>query len=153
MSISNDLYKRAIFDHNRNPRNFHAMEDASHQCDGFNPLCGDKVSVFLKVNDAGSIEDVSFTGSGCAIFKASASFMTGHIKGKTEQQAKDSVSIFVDMVKGNIDPQPDDPAMGKLAIFQGVREFPSRVKCASLAWHALECALEKKKEFSEREAE
>jgi nitrogen fixation NifU-like protein len=119
------------------------MENASHQCEGYNPLCGDKVNVFLKMNEAGTIEDVSFMGSGCAIFKASASFMTVHLKGKSQKKTREMASKFVEMVKGNLDPSPIDGELGKLTIFQGVREFPSRVKCATLAWHALTCAMDK----------
>ena len=143
MSDINELYKRSIFDHNRNPRNFHAMEDATHSCDGYNPLCGDKVHIYVRLDGSDTVEDVSFTGSGCAIFKASASFMTSAIKGMTQVQARETVSKFLDMVTGSSDPEPEDKSMGKLSIFQGVREFPSRVKCATLAWHALTCALDK----------
>ncbi|MDH5636903.1 MAG: SUF system NifU family Fe-S cluster assembly protein [Nitrospinota bacterium] len=142
MSNINELYKRSIFDHNRNPRNFRAMEDASHSCDGYNPLCGDKVNVYVHL-DSEVVDDVSFTGSGCAIFKASASFMTSAIKGKTQDQARETVTRFLGMVAGSSDPDPDDNSLGKLSIFQGVREFPSRVKCATLAWHALTCAMDK----------
>jgi len=141
MSEMNELYKRAIFDHNRNPRNFKEMEDATHSCDGYNPLCGDKVKVFVRLNEAGNLEDVSFTGSGCAIFKASASFMTSHVKGKSQVEAVETATKFMELVKGTQDLDPDDQSMNKLTIFQGVREFPSRVKCATLAWHALSCAL------------
>ncbi|MDH5511238.1 MAG: SUF system NifU family Fe-S cluster assembly protein [Nitrospinota bacterium] len=143
MSSINELYKRSIFDHNRNPRNFRAMEDASHSCEGYNPLCGDKVHIYIRLDDSDMVEDVSFTGSGCAIFKASASFMTGAIRGKTQDQAKETVTKFLDMVAGSSDPEPEDTSLGKLSIFQGVREFPSRVKCATLAWHALTCAMDK----------
>ena len=141
MSSINELYKRSIFDHNRNPRNFRAMEDATRSCDGYNPLCGDKVNVFIHLDGSDVVDDVSFTGSGCAIFKASASFMTGAIKGKTQDQARETTASFLRFVTGASDPAADDTSLGKLSIFQGVREFPSRVKCATLAWHTLRAAL------------
>jgi len=146
MSNANDLYKRAIFDHNRNPRNFRVIEDASHVCDGFNPLCGDKINVFVKMSDADTIEDISFMGSGCAIFKASASFMTSHVKGKSRKETEGVISMFLDMVKGETQTESLNADLGKLTIFQGIREFPARVKCATLAWHTLSCAMEKKRE-------
>lgn len=143
MSIGEDLYKRVIFDHNKSPRNFHEMDAATHECEGVNPLCGDKVKLFLNVDDVGVIEDISFTGSGCAIFKSSASMMTAQVKGRTIVEAKELFEQFHKMAKGELDTDKDSHSLGKLAVFSGVREYPSRIKCATLAWHTMICALEK----------
>ncbi len=146
MSYSSDLYQQVILDHNRKPRNFFAMEDSTHHCEGYNPLCGDKITVYLKVGNGGVIEDISFNGSGCAISKSSASMMTAFLKGKTIDTAKSVFESFHAMVT-------DDPGfdqaksnLGKLAIFEGVREYPSRIKCATLSWHTLISAIDDKKE-------
>lgn len=133
-----DLYQEVIFDHNRQPRNFHPMPGASHHADGFNPLCGDQITVYLKLNSQGVIDDVSFQGRGCAISTASASIMTETLKGKTRAEAEVLFQGFHRMVTG--EGKPDD-APGKLAVLAGVREYPSRVKCATLAWHTLQAAL------------
>lgn len=138
-----DLYQEVILDHNRQPRNFHAMKDADHRAEGFNPLCGDRCTVYLKIVD-GKIQDVSFEGSGCAISKASNSIMTTVVKGKTAAEAEHLFEIFHDMVTGK--GKGTGEAMGKLAVFAGVSQFPSRVKCASLAWHTLKAAIEGKDE-------
>jgi len=138
MSDLADLYQEVILDHNRRPRNFHRMADASHTAEGYNPLCGDRLTLYLKV--AGDvISDVSFEGSGCAISKASASMMTDALKGQTIADANTLFERFHRMVTT----PPDQPApdMGKLSSLAGVREFPVRVKCASLAWHTLKAAL------------
>jgi nitrogen fixation NifU-like protein len=137
-----DLYQEVILDHNKRPRNFRVMEDANHRADGHNPLCGDRVTVFVRL--AGDrIEDVSFQGSGCAISKASASLMTDSVKGQTLRDVEALFQNFQSMVTAAPDSDDDveSDALGKLAVFAGVREFPSRVKCASLAWHALRAAL------------
>ncbi|MBS3963657.1 MAG: SUF system NifU family Fe-S cluster assembly protein [Methylomonas sp.] len=134
-----DLYQEVIFDHNRSPRNFRTMDDANRRVDGFNPLCGDKVTLFLKIDDH-VIQDASFQGSGCAISTASVSLMTEIIKGKSEAEATTLFQQFHEMTTGkteNIDLQ----AIGKLAVLAGVREYPARVKCATLAWHTLDAAL------------
>jgi len=138
MSDLADLYQEVILDHNRRPRNFRRMADASHTAEGYNPLCGDRLTLYLKV--AGDvIDDVSFEGSGCAISKASASMMTDELKGRTIADADALFERFHRMVTT----PPDQPAadMGKLSSLAGVREFPVRVKCASLAWHTLRAAL------------
>lgn len=140
MSELRELYQEVILDHNKKPRNFRVMDDADRQSQGHNPLCGDQVNVYVKVRE-GVIEDISFQGSGCAISKASASMMTTTLKGKTEAEAQAIFTQFHDLVTGESEPDPD--ALGKLAVFSGVREFPARVKCASLAWHTLHAALEK----------
>ena len=139
MSDLNELYQEVILDHNRRPRNFRTIEPASHRADGHNPLCGDRLSLYVQVAD-GSIADVAFQGSGCAISKASASLMTDAVKGQTVEAAVDLFERFHRMVTT----PPDQPVegMGKLSVLAGVREFPVRVKCASLAWHTLKAALD-----------
>lgn len=139
-----DLYQEVIFDHNRNPRNFHVMDDADRRIDGFNPLCGDKMTLFLKLQD-GKVSDASFQGQGCAISTASASIMTEMVKGLSEDEAHTLFSQFHELVtksEGNIDLE----AFGKLAVLAGVREYPARVKCATLPWHTLEAALNDQQE-------
>jgi nitrogen fixation protein NifU and related proteins len=135
-----DLYQEVILDHNKRPRNYRVMEDANHRADGHNPLCGDRVTVFVRL--AGDrIEDVSFQGSGCAISKASASLMTDSVKGQSLGDVDTLFQGFQSMVTAAPDTDVETDSLGKLAVFAGVREFPSRVKCASLAWHALRAAL------------
>ena len=140
MSELSDLYQEVILDHNRRPRNFHALEDASHTADGHNPLCGDRLRVYLKVED-GIVSDVSFEGGGCAISKASASMMTDAVKGRTTAEVDALFQRFHRMVTTPPDCPVED--MGKLSSLAGVREFPVRVKCASLAWHTLKAAMAK----------
>jgi nitrogen fixation NifU-like protein len=135
-----DLYQEVILDHNRRPRNFGTVEAPSHQADGHNPLCGDKLSLTLKVEN-GAITNAMFQGSGCAISKASASLMTDAIKGKSVAEAEALFDAFHKMVTTPMGEEPDESEVGKLAVFSGVREFPARVKCASLAWHTLMAAL------------
>lgn len=143
MSYQNELYQQVILDHNKNPRNFREIGETAHSCNGHNPLCGDKINIYLKITPGDVIEDVSFTGSGCAISKASASLMTTFLKGKTAAEAKVVFDEFHKMVLGDLDPATQEHHLGKLTIFQGVREFSSRIKCASLAWHTLICAIDK----------
>jgi len=138
-----DLYQEVILDHNRRPRNFGVLADATHHADGHNPLCGDRLSLALRV-DGDRIVDVMFTGNGCAISKASASLMTDAIKGKAIDDAVALFDAFHAMVTTPMDQPVDaqtEARVGKLAAFAGVREFPARVKCASLAWHTLKAAL------------
>ena len=134
-----DLYQEMILDHNRRPRNFRIIDDGS-SAEGFNPLCGDRITVYLKVED-GTIKDVSFQGAGCAISKASASLMTDAIKGHSVDEANALFDRFHQMITTPFDRPVDEEGLGKLAAFAGVREFPVRVKCASLAWHTLKAAL------------
>lgn len=138
----NELYQEVIVDHTRSPRNFGALPNASHQAEGYNPLCGDQLKLFLEVGD-NLIRKVSFTGTGCSIFTASASLMTEVLKGKTLKEAEKLFSDFHAMLiqEGPIDTE----RLGKLAVFSGVKDYPSRVKCATLAWHALWAALHGKK--------
>lgn len=135
-----DLYQQTIIDHNRSPRNFRVLPEANRTAEGFNPLCGDRVSLQLKVDD-GRITDVGFQGSGCAISQASASLMTSAVKGKSTAEADALFTAFHDMVTAAPQAAPDTTALGKLAAFAGVRAFPARVKCASLSWHTLRAAL------------
>ncbi|MGI6369865.1 MAG: SUF system NifU family Fe-S cluster assembly protein [Ignavibacteria bacterium] len=136
-----ELYQEVILDHNRNPRNFGEIENYTHHARGHNPLCGDQLDLFLIIeNDV--IQEVKFKGSGCAISKASASIMTTILKGKTANEAKKIFDEFHKIITVNSDNSNENINIGKLAVFAGVREFPARVKCASLAWHTLLNALE-----------
>jgi nitrogen fixation NifU-like protein len=137
------LYQEMILDHNKNPRNFGELEDATHKAVGHNPLCGDHIEIFLKVKD-GKVEDVKFKGVGCAISKASASIMTTVLKGKTLDEVKNLFEKFHNVLISKPDEPVNTEELGKLAVFAGVREFPVRVKCATLAWHTLIEAIEKK---------
>ncbi len=145
MNELKDLYQEVIFDHNRNPRHFGKLAHASCHAEGFNPLCGDKVSVYLKFNDQGVIEDVSFDGSGCAISVATASLMTETLVGKTRVEAEAMFERFHSMMLGE-ESRGDAAALGKLEVLSGVREFPSRIKCATLAWHTLLAALKEEQD-------
>lgn len=139
MSELNDLYQDLILDHQKNPRNFGELSNANHHADGFNPLCGDKIALGLRTDKDGRIEEIRFKGSGCAISKASASMMTAAVKGKAAEEVERMFHSFHDMVTGKEGATGED--LGKLKVFAGVKEFPARVKCASLAWHTLEAAL------------
>ena len=136
-----DLYQQTILEHNRHPRNFKKLEPADRSAEGNNPLCGDHLTVYLRL-DGDVIKEIGFQGSGCAISTASASLMTAAVSGKTRSEAERLFHDFHQMVTGGAD-APDDPqVLGKLAAFAGVRQFPARVKCASLSWHTLHAALE-----------
>ena len=137
-----ELYQEIILDHNKNPKNYGELEHYNHSAEGFNPLCGDKIYVYLDVEND-TIKDVSFTAAGCAISKASASVMTTILKGKTLKEANELFGKFKDMITADHNTTPDFENLGKLAVFAGVREFPIRVKCATLSWHTLLEALEK----------
>ena len=138
MSELSDLYQEVILDHNRKPRNFRVIEPATASQEGYNPLCGDRLKLYLTVED-GTITDVAFQGSGCAISKASASLMTEAIKGKTVNQARALFEQFHHMITSP--PGSPLPEMGKLAVLSGIRDFPTRVKCAGLPWHTLKAAV------------
>ena len=140
MSELDDLYQEVILDHNKSPRNFRAMAGANRQAEGYNPLCGDQVTVFMRLKD-GIIEDISFQGSGCAISKASASMMTAELKGKSETAAHELFENVHQMLTGDPGGENGAGKLGKLAILSGVCKFPARVKCASLAWHTVISAL------------
>ncbi|HET9282523.1 MAG TPA: SUF system NifU family Fe-S cluster assembly protein [Candidatus Angelobacter sp.] len=138
MSELRELYQEVILEHSKKPRNYRALEQANHKAEGFNPLCGDHFTVYLDLKD-GAINDIGFQGSGCAISKASASMMTQTLKGKTTAEAEDIFTKFHDLVTGQKAGTQEE--LGKLAVFAGVSEFPLRVKCATLAWHALRAAM------------
>lgn len=145
MSDLHDLYQQVILDHNKSPRNFHRLEGANRTAEGHNPLCGDQITLYLQVEDD-LIGDIAFQGSGCAISRAAASLMTSSVKGKTRAEAEALFHAFHKMVTAEVDAPADTRALGKLAVFCGVREFPIRVKCATLPWHTLRAALERKGE-------
>jgi nitrogen fixation NifU-like protein len=136
-----ELYQETILDHNRKPRNFRVIEEANHHADGHNPICGDKLVVFLNLTE-GRVTDVAFQGTGCAISVASASLMTNFARGKTLPEIEAEFERFHQMVTSSPNSQIDTGALGKLAVFAGVREFPMRIKCATLAWHTLRAALD-----------
>lgn len=136
MSELRELYQEVILEHSKHPRNFHALDAANHKAEGFNPLCGDHFTVYVDMQ-GDAIQDIAFQGTGCAISKASASMMTQSLKGKSAGEAEQLFTKFHDLVTG----QGTEDNMGKLAAFSGVSEFPLRVKCATLAWHALRAAL------------
>lgn len=144
MSDLRELYQQVILDHNKNPRNFHEMDDATSKVDGYNPLCGDHYTIFVKV-DSDTVAEVSFTGSGCAISKASASVMSAMLKGKSKREVESLFETFHRLVTGDASGL-SAADLGRLAAFSGVSEFPARVKCATLAWHTLRSALEGKEE-------
>lgn len=144
MSDLRELYQEVILDHNKHPRNFGELDGADRHADGYNPLCGDRLAVYVNL-DGDVISDVSFLGSGCAISKASASLMTDAIKGKTMVEAERLFEQFHSMVTGS-DGDVDQDRLGKLAVLAGVRDYPTRVKCASLAWHTLRAACDDKHE-------
>ncbi len=136
-----ELYKQVILDHNKSPRNYGILQHHTHCAEGHNPLCGDHIDIFLEL-DGDTIKDISFNGSGCAISKASASIMTTVLKGKKVEDAKELFENFHEIVTSDPTTEPDTANLGKLSVFCGVREFPARVKCASLAWHTLTTALQ-----------
>ena len=143
MSMASDLYQQVILEHNKKPRNFRKLEPASHSAEGFNPLCGDHLWVYLQVDESqATIEAVSFEGSGCAISKASASMMTAALQGKSTAEARELSDAFVALVKGDSKGTDGNEVLGKLKIFSGIWQYPSRVKCAALAWHAMRGALD-----------
>ncbi|GAB4293739.1 MAG: SUF system NifU family Fe-S cluster assembly protein [Ignavibacteriaceae bacterium] len=135
-----ELYQQVILDHNKSPRNFRRMENPDSQAEGYNPLCGDHFHIYLQFEND-KIKDISFDGAGCAISKASASLMSSVIKGKTKKEAEELFEKFHELVTGKEKGEPDTNDLGKLTVFAGVREFPARVKCASLAWHTMINAL------------
>lgn len=147
MSELSELYQQVILDHNKKPRNFRELETANRKADGQNPLCGDQLTVYLEM-DGETVKDAAFIGSGCAISKASASMMTQAVKGKTRQEAETLFEEFGRMVRGEMDEETEENSLGRLKIFAGVREFPARVKCASLSWHTVHAALNGEAETS-----
>ena len=140
MADSSELYQSVILEHNRSPRNYRRMENANRRAEGNNPLCGDRLTVWLRV-EGDVVADASFQGSGCAISRASASLMTAVVRGKSRGEVEDLFERFHRLVTGKLDPGAAE-SLGKLAVFSGVSAFPIRVKCASLSWHALKAALD-----------
>ncbi len=151
MSDLRDLYQEVILDHSKRPRNFHAMPAPDRKAEGYNPLCGDRETVYLDL-EGDVLKDVSFQGAGCAISTASASMMTESVKGKTRAEADALFTRFHDLITGKGEPETG-PELGKLAVFSGVREYPVRVKCATLPWHTLKAALQGEAEPVSTEAE
>jgi nitrogen fixation NifU-like protein len=145
MADLRELYQQVILDHHKKPHNYRKPADANRHADGFNPLCGDKVSVFVRIED-GVIQDISFQGSGCAISTASASLMTDALKGRSAAEAMEIFGRFHDLVTGKTPTDSVESDLGKLAALSGVREYPVRVKCATLAWHTMRAALEGRQE-------
>jgi nitrogen fixation protein NifU and related proteins len=140
MSELSELYQQVILDHNKKPRNFRKLEPATHFAEGFNPLCGDHLNVYVNL-EGDELKEISFEGSGCAISKASASMMTQAVKGKDKEHAEELFQEFHSMVTGELNEETEENQLGHLKIFAGVRDFPVRVKCATLPWHTLRAAL------------
>ncbi|MBP3193702.1 Fe-S cluster assembly sulfur transfer protein SufU [Natronogracilivirga saccharolytica] len=135
------LYQQVLLDHNKTPRNFKELNPADHDALGYNPLCGDKYKVFINIDENDVVTDVTFTGEGCAISKASASMMTTIVKGKHIDEIEKLYRQFHDMTQGKMDPEKEPNDLGRLKVFAGVRNLPARVKCATLSWHTLNAAL------------
>ena len=147
MSELSELYQQVILDHNKKPRNFRKLEQANHSAEGYNPLCGDHLTIYIDLED-NSVKEIAFEGSGCAISKAAASMMTQAVKGKSREQAEELFNEFHAMVTGELDEEAEENKLGNLKIFAGVREFPVRVKCATLPWHTLQAALNNEQHVS-----
>jgi nitrogen fixation NifU-like protein len=141
MSDLRELYQQVIIEHSKSPRNYKRLEEANRSAEGYNPLCGDQIAVYILVEDD-RVKDIAFQGTGCAISKSSASLMTAAVKGKTVAEAEELFERFREMATSGRDAEVDEEALGKLMVFSGVREFPVRVKCATLAWHTLHAALQ-----------
>lgn len=141
MSAQLDLYQQVILEHNRKPKNFEKLDPATHKAEGFNPLCGDHVWVYLNVEENGLIQKVTFEGSGCAICKASASMMTQSLVGRSMPEAQELFKEFKLLLTGELNPDEIENKLGKLKIFSGIWQYPSRVKCAALPWHTMSGAL------------
>ncbi len=151
MSELRELYQEVILDHSKKPRNFRVLENSNRKAEGYNPLCGDRITVYLFL-EGDVIKEITFQGSGCAISKASTSMMTDFLKGKTKAEAGEIFGEFHEMLAGSGSQKFDEKRLGKLAAFSGVREFPVRVKCATLPWHTFRAGLEGKKETVSTEA-
>lgn len=147
MSVQ-DLYQQVILEHNKKPRNFGKLEGATHEAEGFNPVCGDHLWVYLQVSDDGIIQNAGFEGSGCAISKASASMMTVALKGKTVDEAQKMFNGMHDLLTGTVKEGPEVEVLGKLKIFAGIWQYPARVKCAALSWHTMNGAVKSDKIIS-----
>jgi len=137
-----DLYQQVIIDHTKAPRNFGKLEPCNHDAEGYNPLCGDQLHVYLQINADNIIEDVKFEGQGCSISTASASLMTEALKGKSVIDFEKMFTAFHEMATADLSEEPNQDVLGKLAVLAGVKEFPSRIKCATLCWHTMKSAIE-----------
>lgn len=137
-----DLYLQVIVDHNKSPRNYGVLNPATNEAEGYNPLCGDQLHIYLNIDADGVIEDVKFEGEGCAISTASASLMTEALKGRNRSEFEQIFKNFTHMATADMSEPPDEELLGKLAALAGVREFPSRIKCATLCWHTMKAAIE-----------
>jgi nitrogen fixation NifU-like protein len=146
-----DLYQQVIIDHTKSPRNYGKLEPCNHDAEGYNPLCGDQLHVYLQINDSNIIEDVKFEGQGCSISTASASLMTEALKGKPVSEFKRLFKAFHAMATADMSEAPDEEALGKLAVLAGVKEFPARIKCATLCWHTLKSAIEDNSDVAKTE--
>ena len=146
-----ELYQSVILDHNKRPRNFREIAHTPHSAKGHNPLCGDKLTVYLELDDEGRVSDVAFQGEGCAISTASASLMTEFVRGRSRNEVDEAFERFHHLVTSSSDESVTSEGLGKLAVFSGVREYPMRVKCASLAWHTLKAALSQSDEIAKTE--
>ena len=143
-----ELYQQVILEHHKKPRNYRKIDHPTHSAEGYNPLCGDHLTLYLHVNEDSVIDDISFEGDGCAISRASASLMTATLKGKKLDDARLLFDEFQHLVKGELNPDKDKNHLGKLAVFSGIWHYPARVKCAILSWHAVRAALNKEKSVS-----
>jgi|TARA_B110000263_G_C15178582_1_gene450434 nitrogen fixation protein NifU and related proteins len=139
--ITKSLYQEVILDHNRNPRNYGSLDNANRSAEGHNPLCGDHLNIKINLSENLIIDSITFQGESCAICKASASMMTANVKGKTQADAETMIKEFRDMTVGKLEPDDDNHHLGRLTVFVGVRDLPTRVKCAILPWHTLHAAL------------
>ena len=137
-----ELYQEVILDHSRHPRHYGALEGASHKAEGYNPLCGDRVTIYLKLGEDGRVSDIGFEGKGCAISQASASMMTDMLKGRTQAEAESLMQGFLHLVKGEDAGGLSEDDRERLDVMSGISEFPMRVKCATLAWHSYKNAVE-----------
>ncbi|MDQ6954717.1 MAG: SUF system NifU family Fe-S cluster assembly protein [Mariprofundaceae bacterium] len=137
-----DLYQQVIIDHTKAPRNFGKLEPCSHDAEGYNPLCGDQLHVYVQINDENIIEGIKFEGQGCSISTASASLMTEGLKGKSIDEFEMLFDAFHHMATADLNDEPDEEVLGKLAVLAGVKEFPSRIKCATLCWHTVKSAIQ-----------
>lgn len=147
MSELSELYQQVILDHNKKPRNFRKLDHADYTAEGYNPLCGDQLTIYVNLDD-NSVKEIAFEGSGCAISKAAASMMTQALKGKSKEQVEELFKEFHSMVTGELDEETQANSLGNLKIFAGVRDFPVRVKCATLPWHTMHAALNQKEHAS-----
>ena len=146
--IRKELYQQVILDHNKNPKNFKQIDNATHSAEGYNPLCGDHLHIYIYIDNHKVIQDIGFKGDGCAISKASASMMTSFLKGKTTDDFEVIFDQFHKLITGALNPDKDPNTLGKLSIFSGLWHFPARVKCASLCWHTMRGAIQKEKSIS-----